>query len=189
MLTIEKFVEELCCISDRDFTCENIWRFLDENSVGADSLEKYLHWSSKCYTRNLIFKNDLFELMAICWDVGQQSRVHNHSEQKCWMSMPIGTLQIKNFKTLELDEDRKRCLLEETDSFNIHSKLPASVNLEEPIHQVLNLAEFNQRAVSLHIYSKPFDKCLAYCLETNQFSLVPLFYTSIDGKLCDNVEL
>src|SRR2546429_1573183 len=41
----------------------------------------------------------------------------------------------------------------------------AAVNPVEPVHQVLNLLEFNQRAVSVHVYSKPFDSCEIYSRE------------------------
>ena len=38
---------------------------------------------------------------------------------------------------------------------------------EEPIHQVINAASFGGRAVTLHIYSKPFDTCEVYDLRRN----------------------
>jgi cysteine dioxygenase len=53
----------------------------------------------------------------------------------------------------------------------------------EPVHEVMNLAEFNQRAVSLHIYSKPFDSCEIYSRDKCTYADVPLFYTSEYGKL------
>jgi len=79
--------------------------------------------------------------------------------------------------------------LEKTESFELSGCLAAKVELEQPIHQILNLAEFNERAVSLHVYSKPFDKCLSFCCETDTFREVPLYYTSVEGKLCDGVIL
>ena len=60
---------------------------------------------------------------------------------------------------------------------------PAYVNPIEPVHKVMNLAEFNQRAVSIHIYSKPFDTCEVYLRDPGTYSDVPLFYTSEYGKL------
>jgi cysteine dioxygenase len=137
----------------------------------------------------LIYKDERFELMTLCWESGQVSRIHNHADQQCWMSVPVGKLRGQNFRTLEIDEARGFCKLQETDNFDLSDCLAAKVELEEPIHQILNLPEFNQRAVSLHIYSKPFDKCLSYCRETDRFAEVPLFYTSIKGKLCDQVKL
>jgi hypothetical protein len=52
-----------------------------------------------------------------------------------------------------------------------------------PVREVMNLAEFNQRAVSIHIYSKPFDSCEVYYRDKNKYADVPLFYTSEYSKL------
>jgi len=188
-IKIEKLVEGLCEIPDEEFHCEPVYRFLSENPVDIDSVAKYLHWSEKFYTRNLIHKNERFEMMAICWDKGQVSQVHNHADQMCWMTVIDGTLRGQNFKIDEIDEENGHCRLSETDMFDLSNCLAAAVELEEPIHQILNLPEFDERAVSIHIYSKPIESCLAYCCETNTFKEVRLNYSSIDGKLCDNIIL
>lgn len=186
---INNLVEGLREIPDAEFKCETVYQFLAGNPVDVETITKYIHWSDKFYTRNLIYKDARFELMAICWERGQISRIHNHSDQMCWMTVPIGKLRGQNFRTVAMDEEKGFCKLEETDSFNLSDCLTAKVELEQPIHQILNLPEFESRAVSLHIYSKPYDKCLAYCKETDTFKEVPLFYTSVDGALCDGIKL
>src|SRR5258708_32328167 len=70
-----------------------------------------------------------------------------------------------------------------TDTYDLDAAHPAYVNPTEPVHEVINLAEFNQRAVSIHIYSKPFDSCEVYLRDQGTYSDVPLFYTSEYGKL------
>src|ERR1035438_6970555 len=65
---------------------------LAEMPVEEASLAPYLTWDRQHYTRNLIDKTELYELMAICWEVGQCSSVHNHRDQNCWMAAPIGNL-------------------------------------------------------------------------------------------------
>jgi hypothetical protein len=105
------------------------------------------------------------------------------------MTVPVGKLRGQNFRAVEIDEEKSLCKLEKTDLFDLSDCLAAKVELEEPIHQILNLPEFDERAVSLHIYSKPFDKCLSYCLETDKFTEVPLYYTSVRGELCAGIEL
>jgi cysteine dioxygenase len=60
---------------------------------------------------------------------------------------------------------------------------PVHVNPLEPVHQVLNLTEFHQRAVSIHVYSKPFDSCEVYAKEKGTYGDVPLHYTSEYGNL------
>ena len=186
---IENLIKGLREIPDEQFKCENVYKFLSENPVEVDSISPYFFWSDKFYTRNLIYKDERFELMAVCWERGQVSRVHNHAEQMCWMTVPIGKLRGQNFAVLEIDEEKGFCKLKETDRFDLSDCLAAKVELEEPIHQILNLPEFDERAVSIHIYSKPFNKCLSYCRETDTFKEVPLYYTSIGGKICESVKL
>ena len=186
---IENLIEGLCEIPDAEFTCDNVYQFLAENPVDVDTIAHYFFWCERFYTRNLIYKDARFELMTLCWERGQVSRVHNHADQRCWMTVPVGRLRGQNFRAVEIDEEKGFCKLEKTDRFDLSNCLAAKVELEEPIHQILNLPEFDERAVSLHIYSKPFDKCLSYCLETDRFAEVPLYYTSIKGKLCDGIKL
>lgn len=186
---IQNLIEGLCEIPDSEFHCDPVYQYLSDNPIEIDSISKYFNWSKKFYTRNLIYKDTRFELMAICWEKGQSSRIHNHSEQMCWMAVPLGRLRGQNFRAVEMIESQGYCKLEETDKFDLAECLAAKVELEQPIHQILNLAEFNEPAVSLHIYSKPFDTCLSYCNETDRFSEVKLSYTSIDGKLCNDVIL
>lgn len=186
---VSGLIEGLKAIPDETFVCENVYQFLSENPVDAASISDYLFWSPSFYTRNLIYKDERFEMMAICWEKGQVSRVHNHYDQRCWMTVPIGRLKGQNFAVEAIDESTGFCKLRETNDFELSECLAAKVELEEPIHQVLNLPEYDERAVSIHIYSKPYDRCLSYCRDTDTFKEVRLFYTSVDGKLCDGVTL
>ena len=186
---IENLIEGLREIPDEQFKCDNVYQFLAENPVDARSIAPYFFWSKKFYTRNLIYKDERFELMAVCWESGQESKIHNHADQMCWMTVPVGKLRGQNFRAVEIDEGKGFCKLEETDQFDLSDCLTAKVELEEPIHQILNLPEFQSRAVSIHIYSKPFSKCLTYFRDTDTFKEVNLSYASIKGKLCDGVVL
>jgi cysteine dioxygenase len=186
---IDDLIAGLKSISDDDFTCDGGYSYLGSNPIDVDSITRYFFWSPDYYTRNLIYKDDRFEMLAICWEAGQQSAVHNHAEQKCWMTVPVGRLKGQNFEVVEIEEANSYCKLTETDSFELSDCLTAKVELEQPIHQILNLADYGQRAVSIHIYSKPFDHCIAYCRDTDTFKEVELCYTSIGGKLLANRSL
>ncbi|HMO82212.1 MAG TPA: cysteine dioxygenase family protein [Pyrinomonadaceae bacterium] len=189
MVPIDNLIKNLREVPDENFVCDYVYDLLMANPVDVGTIERFFFWSDKFYTRNLIYKDDRFEMMAICWEPGQVSRVHNHADQMCWMTVPVGKLKGQNFAVAEMDETRGYCKLVETDTFDLADCLAAKVELEEPIHQILNLAEFGGRAASLHIYSKPFDACLSYCRDTDTFKEVKLCYTSIDGKLCDGITL
>lgn len=188
-ISVHNLIDGLREISDSEFVCQNVYDFLASHPIEVESITRFFHWSENFYTRNLIYKDARFEMMAICWERGQVSRVHNHSDQRCWMTVPVGRLRGQNFAIAEIDESSGHCKLIETDTFELSDCLAAKVELEEPVHQILNLEEFDNRAVSVHIYSKPYDRCLSYCRDTDTFKEVPLFYTSIDGKLCDGVVL
>ena len=179
---IDDLIQGLKSISDDEFTCDNVYTFLGDHPVEVNSITRYFYWSPDFYTRNLIYRDDRFEMLAICWEAGQQSTVHNHAEQKCWMTVPVGRLKGQNFDVVEIDESKSYCKLVETDSFELADCLSAKVELEKPIHQILNLSDYGQRAVSIHIYSKPFNRCLTYCRDTDSFKEVELCYTTIGGK-------
>ena len=52
---------------------------------------------------------------------------------------------------------------------------------DDAIHRVSN--PFSERAVSLHVYSRPYDECLAYDLEAQTSRVMRLVYHSIGGRL------
>ena len=83
-VSIQRLVDELRQIPEGMFDdTEPLRRFLAQTPVDATSLDPYLNWSRQHYTRNLIDRTKLYELMAICWEVGQASSVHNHRDQNC----------------------------------------------------------------------------------------------------------
>jgi cysteine dioxygenase len=181
MVSIDDFVQGLDRIAERDFTVPGVARYLRDNPVDPASLERYLFYEPTHYTRNLIHKSDLFELLAVCWEAGQVSPVHNHQGQNCWMAVPIGRLAVQNYHLVRSD-DRGYCELRLADRVLMDPAHPSAVDPAEPIHAVLNPDEHGQRATSLHVYSRPYDRCLVYAPERNAYWEVPLFYDSEFGR-------
>ena len=182
-LQIDDWVQGLSKIHREQFTLENIEHYLQQHPIRSDTLEPYLFYAKSHYTRNLIYKSKLFEVMAICWEIGQASRIHNHRGQNCWMAVPIGKLRVQNFHVDSQNPVAGTCRLSPSSSYVMDYNHPGTVQREEPVHQVLNLAEFNQRATSIHVYSYPYDSCEIYSLDRGTYSDVPLHYTSEYGKL------
>src|SRR5262245_59230436 len=182
MRPVQAFVEGLCGIRKEDFTIERVAAYVGLNPVQPDSLVPYLMYRPTHYTRNLIYKCELFELLAICWDVGQGSRVHNHQGQNCWMAAPIGRLVVQNYDVVWLDEATSSCELREAERILMDPEHPSFVSPARPVHSVLNLPEHGQRATSLHIYSHPYDHCLVYSPENGSCCDTPLFYDSEYGR-------
>ena len=180
--TIQEYLQGLCEISEGDFSLERISEYNRVHPVDSESLAPYLRYQPTHYTRNLIYRCALFELIAICWEVGQVSQIHNHQDQNCWMTVPVGRLAVQEYETLSIDENESSCRLQKAGYHVMTPESPLSVNPKRPIHEVLNLDEFGQRATSLHVYSRPYDHCLVYSLEQNRYRQIPLFYDSQYGK-------
>jgi cysteine dioxygenase len=161
---------------------EPLRRFLQQMPVDADSLAPFLTWDRQHYTRNLIDRTPLYELMAICWEVGQASSVHNHRDQNCWMAVPIGRLLVENFHLVHHDVAGGTCKLEPLNRVEMNLSQPCAVDPADPVHRVVNPREFNQRAVSLHVYSRPFDSCMVYSPEQGTCGEIKLHFNTEYGK-------
>lgn len=181
LCTISEFVKKLAAIPKAEFTQDGVYRFLKAHPIDPETLKPYLHFRTSHYTRNLIDKNKLYEVIAICWEKGQISQVHNHKGQHCWMAVPIGKLLVQNFRVVTGNPDGGHCELTESDKYWMDPANPGRVELDEPIHYVANPAELNQRACSIHIYSHPYDSCMVYSLERKQAMEIPLHYSSEYG--------
>jgi cysteine dioxygenase len=182
-VAIDRLVARLrSCPPSAFETTETIRSLLQEMPVEEQSLAPYLVWERQHYTRNLIDKSDLYELLAICWDIGQASSVHNHRDQMCWMAAPIGRLVVENFHVQFQDIGAGTCRLEASNIVELTRENPCAVDPKEPVHRVLNLRETNQRAVTLHVYSRPFDSCVVYSPEQGTCGNIRLHYNTMFGK-------
>jgi cysteine dioxygenase len=180
---IGKLVQDLRRFTESTFIpTEPLRDFLEKNPVDADSLAPYVNWDRQHYTRNLIDRTQFYELMAICWEVGQASSVHNHRDQNCWMAVPMGRLQVENFHLIHQDPARGRSQLEPLNTVEMNISQPCAVDPADPVHRVVNPREFNQRAISLHIYSRPFDTCVVYSPEQGTCGEIKLHFTTEYGK-------
>lgn len=180
---IDRLTAQLRELDEAQFRpTEPIRQLLERTPVDADSLVPYLTWDRQHYTRNLIDRTPLYELMAICWEVGQASSVHNHRDQNCWMAVPVGRLQVENFHLVEQDLEAGRCRLEPLNTVEMNVAHPCAVDPADPVHRVVNPREFNARAVSLHVYSRPFNTCVVYSPEQGTCGEIQLHFNTEYGK-------
>lgn len=182
-VSVQDFIGELRKFPESAFAgTDQILGFLERTNVSPDTLAPYINWDRQHYTRNLIDKTPLYELISICWEVGQASSVHNHRDQNCWMLVPIGRLLVENYHLVAQNLDQGRCELQPADTVEMNPSHPCAVDPRDPVHRVYNPREFGERAVSLHIYSRPFDTCVVYSPEQGTCGVIGLHYTTMYGK-------
>jgi predicted metal-dependent enzyme (double-stranded beta helix superfamily) len=182
--TIQDLLDRLRGIPEPRFSRARVLEAIGRTVLDPGSLAPYVFFRSTHYTRNLIHRSARFEVLAIGWEAGQYSAVHNHRGQECWMAVPVGRLEVRNFRLLERDAAARTCRLAPSIRFLMDPEHPAAVDPDEPIHSVHNLPEFGGRAVSVHVYSRPYDSCEVYLPEQGRYFDVRLQYTSRFGALC-----
>jgi len=188
-LSVNAWLQGIAAIWKANFTRDNVLRYMFQNAIDRRTLEPYVIFSSKRYTRNLIFKNDVFECLAMCWDIGQASSIHNHNDKLGWIYLAQGRLFVENYAIEARDPSDQTCRVVPTNAVELSANNTAYVDHDESVHKVSNSAEYQQRAVSVHVYQQPMSQCEVYSLEGGSYEVIQLVYTSEYGKLNPAIEL
>jgi cysteine dioxygenase len=178
-LSMEAFLDGIDDILCRGFATEEIHAYLQKTLIEPASLQRYIFFRPERYTRNLVIKNQDFELLVICWNIGQHAPVHGHEGERCWSRVEQGSLLLCNYREISENPLVVQQVGEPYCGERGYLDGPAD------IHSVANPASAVAPAVSLHLYSRPYDQCDIYDLEAHQKLRVRLRYDSIDGKVIE----
>lgn len=173
------FVGGLRALSEGVITKQAIYEYLVTYEIRGEDLEKYKLWVPDRHTRNKIFRNEMIECMLICWPTGAITPLHTHNGQLGWMSMIEGKLLVENYRKMDCNRPENQqvvgldCLAGATriemKQLGTELCIPGgplnTVDKTQTIHRIRNLSEWNQPAVSLHVYSRPIDSCVVFDLE------------------------
>lgn len=146
-------------------------------SIPIKDLLPYAFWSKDNYTRNCVTRTDDFELLLLCWEKGQETDIHCHNGEECWVYLAKGKLREKRF----VEENHELKLI--ADVKMTQARL-SYMNDDLGYHSLHNLNE--GKSMSLHLYVGPIDKCSVYKEEKNKFVFKELHYHSKDKKIFSN---
>jgi cysteine dioxygenase len=178
-LSMEVFLGGINDILRQGFATEEIHAYLQKTLIEPASLQRYIFFRPERYTRNLVFKNEAFELLVICWNIGHQAPVHGHEGERCWSRVEQGSLLLCNYREISENPLVVRQIGEPYRGERGYLDGPAD------IHSVANPASSKAPAVSLHLYSHPYDQCDIYDLDKNEKRRVRLRYDTVDGKVVE----
>lgn len=174
---VGELVHSIASLESSPITTDRVLDLLFDKKPERGSLERYVHFSRDFYTRNLIYRDPLFEIMAVCWMPGQRTVIHTHNGQLGWMSVEAGALAVVNYKWEGCNAPGNQnvvgidCLagatqlnLSRRDVQECYPEGPINtVNKEQTIHQVV--VQGKEPVISLHVYSRPIESCVAFDLE------------------------
>ena len=197
VIGIDDFVETIRSFESGLITRDSVLDLCGSVQISDASLAPYLVFDDNYYTRNLVYRDDLFEIMTICWQPGQRTSVHTHNGQLCWMIPQRGSLRVVDYKWLGCDHPENQnvvgidCLagsdhikldrIREVDAFAGGPVLTA--DKLQTIHQLFNDSHERERAVTIHIYSRPIDSCVAFDMANQRCYRRELSYFSEHGKV------
>lgn len=175
----EQFVDGIRRLSEGLITKQKIYDYLVTYALRDEDVAKFEQWLPDRHTRNKIFRNDMIEVMLICWPIGAVTPLHTHNGQLGWMVMLQGKLVVENYRKVNCNRPENQqvvgmdCLAGATalemEHLDNELAIPGgplnTVDKTQTIHRIRNLAEWNERAMSIHVYSKPIDSCVVFDMD------------------------
>ena len=172
---MQNLIDKLHEFSKHDFPVPEVTSYLQNFNLSERNHKQYSFFDNRYYTRNLIFRDEHFEIILLCWGPGQIAPIHGHEGEKCWARVETGTLKFSNYDLLSRDPLQLK-LLESIDADVGYLDGPAE------IHSVENISD--KPASSLHIYARPYDQCEIYDPNLGSIEKTQLAYHSKYGILC-----
>lgn len=166
--TLPELIQELDEAEEQEYG--RILSDLDCEAIGWDD---YSIYASDKYARVCLKECPEYELLLLCWEPGQETPIHGHDDQKCWVRIVEGTFSeiLYDFdessgemKFLKKGKPGKGEMTYMQDSMGYHSLKNDS----------------SLRALSLHLYAKPILSCEVYDEDNNELEIKEMHY---DRKL------
>ena len=186
------FVEGLQELERHPITSSRVHDFLIGAPLRAQALQPYLFWNTGAYTRNLIYRDAFFEVLALCWLPGQKTPVHSHNGQLGWITVIQGEVVCRDYQFVRARSEQVRpdatglrrvgVELTGTAQHQADGKV-VMVDRRRTTHQIENVEGSKCGSITLHIYSKPIDSCAVFepmkrCCERRS-----LHYYSVGGTV------
>ena len=125
-----------------------VLQIMKQVDIPREEYEKYYSWSDEKYARNVLERNNEFEILLICWEKGQLSPIHDFNSQEAWIHPVQGWIKEGRFKINPGDDaslEKVSSVLLGTDEYSYMNQVG--------IHRYSNAYEV--RPFSLNVYSKP----------------------------------
>lgn len=136
-------------------------QLLDDFDFSTIDFKPYQSWSSEKYTRNCLFKNVNFELILLCWEHGQETAIHGHDGEDCWVYLLEGGMEEVFYN---IGDDNK--LIAYSSQIVVPNQV-TFMNDNQGFHKLKN--DVYGRSVSLHLYAKPIQNCQSFDEKSQQF--------------------
>ncbi len=194
------FIAGLKALEREPITSAQVVDYVAHMQPSPEALAPYVLWNRERYARNLIYRDDLFEVLALCWLPGQRTPIHSHDGQLGWVTVVQGELVCRNYRFVRSQTLKKNSA---TGQNPVNARRPVEVELlnstscqadgsvavvdrRQTTHQIENLERSFCGSVSLHVYSRPIDSCVLFDETTRCCERRQLQYYSASGVILES---
>ncbi|HEY9085602.1 MAG TPA: cysteine dioxygenase family protein [Candidatus Tyrphobacter sp.] len=162
-VSVDEFVAAAVGLSQGDFETEPMTRLLTQARLRDEDVARFLRFDPDRYTRCLIHRTDDVEILALAWPAASVTPIHDHAGQRCWMVAQSGVFVVDDYRQIAGVRAPGYAVVE-------HLGTTPHVTIGMPdyrgerggdIHRV-RVAPECDRAVSIHVYAKPYTSCLMF---------------------------
>nr|Q6NWZ9.1 RecName: Full=Cysteine dioxygenase type 1; AltName: Full=Cysteine dioxygenase type I; Short=CDO; Short=CDO-I [Danio rerio]AAH59531.1 Cysteine dioxygenase, type I [Danio rerio]AAH67344.1 Cdo1 protein [Danio rerio] len=178
--TLEDLIKTLHQIFQSDsINVEEVQNLMESYQSNPQDWMKFAKFDQYRYTRNLVDEgNGKFNLMILCWGEGHGSSIHDHTDSHCFLKLLQGQLK----ETLFDWPDRKlQSGMKPRGQSVLQENQCAYINDSLGLHRVENVSH-TEPAVSLHLYSPPFQSCRTFDQRTGHHNTVKMTFWSKYGE-------
>jgi cysteine dioxygenase len=131
-----------------------ITSLLNKIDLPVSEYAKYTFYDTvRPYTRNLLATdNTNYTLLMLCWSANNESKIHDHPCQGCFIRTIAGTIRESIYSVGEDQQIRLR----KTTDYNVG--LTSFMNDAMGLHKIGN-PHLTEGAISLHLYLPPYKSC------------------------------
>lgn len=150
------FLAEARRLGEDGLSEDRLFDLVSRLVVDSALLAPYIQFSDEGYARNVLYRDERFEAICLCWEPGQGTPVHNHGQSFGVVYVYEGALTVTGFRRLDDGTVPGRAELEPATQAIVAA---GSIVMDRvaSIHRLGNPPQATRRVVSLHFYAGPLD--------------------------------
>src|SRR5690554_1180823 len=175
--TIDQLIEELNNVINKEEYKKLVMRL----DIDLEEYQPYMLFSDEKYTRNCISRTKEYELLLLCWQEDQETPIHCHNNEECWVYVVQGEFDEKRY----VDNSKNPNGIKLEAQIELEKDGVSYMNDDMGYHKLTNI--YKGRTMSLHLYMNPIDECKVFNEEDGEFEVKKLAYHSYEGRLLERV--
>ena len=139
-------------------------------NISLHEWEKYFTFRKERPARVCLSTTEDYQLFLSCWEKGQEGSIHDIDSEEAWIHPICGKLKEERYK---LSNNK----LEQVSSVLLTPQSYSYMQKSKTIYKYINAYE--NRSVSLHLYSRPVKRWREYDKNTGISSMVENKYDAV----------